>query len=138
MATQGLKPIAIKSSQILSQSMKGRMIKLIADCGLPLKITATWDETDYPTEKGYSNVVAGWLIRINGRKYPRDAEGDHDYSYRYTPRDGRTDMGRWRAIDLALRDAGLTVSTPQQKLMPGQKMPFNWMEQQMMMEGFRD
>ena len=112
------------------------MIKLIADNGLPLKITATWDETDYPTEKGYSNVVAGWLIRINGQKYPRP-ETD-DYSQRYTPREGRTDMGRWRAIDLALREAGLTVSTPQQKLMPGQKIPLNWMEQQMMMEGFRD
>ena len=64
---------------------------MIADNGLPLKIQAQFTDDDYWNRK-YDDSdemecvnVAGWLIRINGKKYPRQlGEDDIDWSYRYT------------------------------------------------------
>ena len=86
-------------------------MKVIADNGLPLKITAEWTDNDYyerrhPDTDDMDLVnVAGWLIRINGKKYPRDNYGDEgvDWTYRYTTKDRR------QAIDNALKQARLTI-----------------------------
>jgi len=53
--------------------------------------------------------VAGWLVRINGKKYPRDNYADDgvDWTYRYTA--PNTDKGRQTAIRRALGEARLTV-----------------------------
>ena len=58
-------------------------MKYLSKKGLPLKITAQWTDDDYyerrHPESDEMNVVnvAGWLIRINGLKYPRGhTEGD--------------------------------------------------------------
>ena len=54
------------------------LIKLIAENGLPLKITAEWtDETYWNRRSNYNDDldevrVQGWLVKINGKKYPRD------------------------------------------------------------------
>jgi len=91
------------------------MIKLIADCGLPLKITTQWTEDEYlhPFSDGMvsTSAVKGWRVRINGQVYPRGRyDGESiDWSYRYTPREGRTEEGRMVAIKNALLDAGLQV-----------------------------
>ena len=92
------------------------MVKLIADCGLPVKIQTEWNETEYQDydEIDYmrSTTVAGWRVRINGKIYPRGnvkGDGSADWSYRYTPRAGRTKEGRQEAIRNALAEAGLRV-----------------------------
>ena len=94
------------------------MIRAIADNGLPLKITAEWTENDYwdrqheDTDDLTCVTVAGWLVRINGMKYPRghtDGDGTPDWTYRYTPKDGNSKVGRLCAIENALREARLTV-----------------------------
>ena len=89
-------------------------MKMIADNGLPLKIQAQFTDDDYWNRK-YDDSdemecvnVAGWLIRINGKKYPRQlGEDDIDWSYRYTS--PNTEEGRQTAIKRALSEARLTV-----------------------------
>ena len=89
-------------------------MKMIADNGLPLKIQAQFTDDDYWNRK-YDDSdemecvnVAGWLIRINGKKYPRQlGEDDIDWSYRYTS--PNTEEGRQTAIQRALSEARLTV-----------------------------
>ena len=90
--------------------------KLIADNGLPLKITAQWTSDVYHfrrnehTDDLDSETVAGWLIRINGKKYPRghtDGDGTPDWTYRYTPEEGNTEYGKRIAINRALRESRL-------------------------------
>jgi hypothetical protein len=54
--------------------------------------------------------VAGWQVRINGRKYPRgNYAGDDtlDWTYRYTA--PKTERGQKTAINRALGEARLTV-----------------------------
>ena len=91
-------------------------MRLIADNGLPLKITAQWTNDDYYERKNDHTDeldcinVAGWLIRINGKKYPRghtDGDGSPDWTYRYTPEEGRTEYGKRIAINRALRESRL-------------------------------
>ena len=91
-------------------------MKMISKQGLPLKITAEWTDNDYwdrilPYEDELTCTnVAGWLIRINGKKYPRghtDGDGHPDWTYRYTS--PNTEEGRQTAIQRALQDARLTV-----------------------------
>ena len=118
-------------------------IRLISESGLPLKIKAEWTEDVYTNQDRYGNIetvdVKGWLVRINGKKYPRGhyAEDDTlDWTYRYTPEQGQTLMGKWIAIGRALTSAGLRTNDIPQTLLKGQKRPFEWVEQQVMMEGF--
>ena len=89
--------------------------KAIATNGLPLKIQAEWTDDDYynrkdpETDQMVCVNVAGWLVRINGKKYPRptDLDGDEDWSYRYA--DPKTGKGRQSAIKKALAEARLTI-----------------------------
>tara|TARA_B100000749_G_scaffold220119_1_gene175183 strand:- start:447 stop:746 length:300 start_codon:yes stop_codon:yes gene_type:complete len=92
------------------------MQKMIAKNGLPLKIKAEWtnDTYHYRTYKNSDDLqaetVEGWLVRINGVKFPRpqwnnDVDGDFfDYSYRYTPQEGRTEYGKQVAINDSIKD----------------------------------
>ena len=90
-------------------------MRLIADCGLPLKITTEWTEDEYTEQDHYgltsAKTVNGWRVRINGQVYPRGQyDGEFiDWSYRYTPREGRTEAGRRTAVKNALLEAGLQV-----------------------------
>ena len=91
-----------------------RTLRAIANNGLPLKIRAEYTENDYwerqhPDPDDLTWVaVRGWLIRINGKKYPRQlGEDDIDWTYRYTATN--TDQGRQTAIERALSEARLTV-----------------------------
>jgi hypothetical protein len=88
--------------------------KLIADNGLPLKITAQWTDNDYHERRNPDSDdmkvvnVAGWLIRINGKKYPRghtDGDGSPDWTYRYTAENNKE--GKQVAIQRALRESRL-------------------------------
>jgi hypothetical protein len=89
-------------------------MRAIASNGLPLKIKAEWTENDYwdrqheDTDDLTCVTVAGWLVRINGRKYPR-GHFDPDWTYRYTPKEGNSEAGKKIAIDRALSEARLTV-----------------------------
>ncbi len=92
------------------------MVKLIADCGLPLKITTQWTKDEYTDQDSdgmvSTSAVKGWLVRINGMKYPRghfDGDDTPDWTYRYTPEEGQTEAGKKIAIDRALGEARLTV-----------------------------
>ena len=92
------------------------MQKMIAKNGLPLKIKAEWtnDTYHYRTYKNSDDLqaetVEGWLVRINGVKFPRpqwnnDVDGDFfDYSYRYTPQEGNTEYGKRVAINDSIKD----------------------------------
>jgi len=89
--------------------------RAIADNGLPLKIQTEYTDNDY-WERKYPDSddlecvnVAGWLIRINGKKYPRGNYGDDgiDWTYRYTA--PNTEEGRQTAIGRALSEARLTI-----------------------------
>jgi hypothetical protein len=86
-----------------------RTQKAIANNGLPLKIQTEWTEDSYTNQDQYGNIetvdVNGWLVRINGKKYPRDNYGDDgiDWTYRYTTKD------RDQAIKNALQEARLTI-----------------------------
>ena len=86
-----------------------RIQKAIADNGLPLKIQTEWTEDTYTNQDEHGNIetvdVKGWLVRINGKKYPRDNYGDDgiDWTYRYTTKD------RHQAILNALQSARLTI-----------------------------
>ena len=91
-------------------------MRAIAGNGLPLKITAEWTNNDYherfsPDSDDLKCInVAGWLIRINGKKYPRghtDGDGSPDWTYRYTPEQGNTEEGKRIAINRALRESRL-------------------------------
>jgi hypothetical protein len=91
-----------------------RTLRAIANNGLPLKIRAEYTENDYwerqhpDTDDLTCVAVRGWLIRINGKKYPRQlGEDDIDWTYRYTA--PNTDQGRQTAIERALSEARLTV-----------------------------
>ena len=88
-------------------------IKLISRQGLPLKIKAEWTEDVYTNQDRYGNIetvdVKGWLVRINGKKYPRDNYGDDgiDWTYRWTA--PNTEEGRHTAIKRSLSQAGLEL-----------------------------
>ena len=119
-------------------------IKLIAENGLPLKITAEWtDETYWNRRSNYNDDldevrVQGWLVRINGKKYPRDhtdGNGYPDWTYRYTTY-GNTMLGKWTAIDRALTSAHLKPAEPRDIIRTVQIRPFTWAEKQTMREGF--
>ena len=92
--------------------------RAIANNGLPLKIQTEWTDNDY-WERKYEDSdemecvnVAGWLIRINGKKYPRQlGEDDIDWSYRYTCENNES--GKQIAIQRALTEAGLRVADKQ-------------------------
>ena len=86
-------------------------MKYFSKTGLPLKISAQWTDNDYwerrdPNSDDMDFVnVAGWLIRINGYKFPRghtDGDGNPDWTYRYT-RDGKTEKGKKFAIESAIQ-----------------------------------
>ena len=86
--------------------------RAIADNGLPLKIQTEWTEDVYTNQDIDGNIetvdVRGWLIRINGKKYPRQlGEDGIDWSYRYTA--PNTEEGRLTAIKRALQEARLTI-----------------------------
>ena len=57
-----------------------RTQRAIATNGLPLKIQTEWTEDSYTNQDELGNIktvdVNGWLVRINGKKYPRDNYGD--------------------------------------------------------------
>ena len=119
-------------------------IRLIAENGLPLKITAEWtDETYWNRRSNYNDDldevrVQGWLIRINGKKYPRDnvdGNGYPDWTYRYTTY-GNTMLGKWTAIDRALTSAKLKPAEPRDVIRTVQMRLFTWAEKQTMREGF--
>ena len=86
--------------------------RAIADNGLPLKIQTEWTEDVYTNQDIDGNIstedVNGWLIRINGKKYPRQL-GDEgiDWTYRYTA--PNTEDGRQIAIKRALQEARLQI-----------------------------
>ena len=88
--------------------------RAIANNGLPLKIQTEYTNNGY-WERRYPDSdelecinVAGWLIRINGKKHPRQL-GDEgiDWTYRYTS--PNTEEGRQIAIKRALQEARLTI-----------------------------
>ena len=87
--------------------------RAIANNGLPLKIQTEWTEDVYTNQDIDGNIktvdVNGWLIRINGKKYPRGDYGDDglDWTYRYTA--PNTEEGRQTAIKRALSEARLTI-----------------------------
>ena len=86
--------------------------RAIADNGLPLKIQTQWTEDVYTDQDIDGNIktvdVNGWLIRINGKKYPRQlGEDGIDWTYRYTA--PKTEEGRQTAIVRALSEARLTI-----------------------------
>ncbi len=81
---------------------------------LPLKIQAQWTDDDYyerrHPDSDEMNVinVAGWLIRINGKKFPRghtDGDGNPDWTYRYTGGKNTEEGKKW-AINQALISGG--------------------------------
>ena len=87
--------------------------RAIANNGLPLKIQTQWTEDIYTNQDIDGNIKTvdgdGWLIRINGKKYPRGHYGDDglDWTYRYTA--PKTEEGRQTAIKRALQEARLTI-----------------------------
>ena len=89
--------------------------RAIANNGLPLKIQTQWTDDDYWERKHPDSDelecinVAGWLVRINGKKYPRDNYGDDgiDWTYRWTS--PNTEQGRQTAIERSLSQAGLKL-----------------------------
>ena len=119
-------------------------IKLIAENGLPVKIKADWTSDSYWNRRSNFNdeldevKVEGWLIKINGKKYPRgnvDGEGYPDWTYRYTTY-GNTMLGKWTAIDRALTSAKLKPAEPRDVIREVQMRLFTWAEKQTMREGF--
>ena len=69
------------------------MIKAFSKNGLPLKIKAEYTRDEYyDYDQGELRCipVEGWLVRINGVKFPRPDvwdDGRLDWTYRYTPKD---------------------------------------------------
>ena len=91
-----------------------RTLRAIAKNGLPLKINAQWTENDYWERRHPDSdemdcvAVRGWLIRINGKKYPRQlGEDGIDWTYRFTA--PRTEEGMQTAIKNALSEARLEI-----------------------------
>ena len=93
-----------------------RTLRAIANNGLPLKIKAQWTENDYWDRRHPDSdemdcvAVRGWLIRINGKKYPRGHymdDGTPDWTYRYTA--PKTEEGMQTAIKHALNEARLEI-----------------------------
>ena len=93
-----------------------RTLRAIASNGLPLKIRAEYTENDYWERRHPDSdeldcvAVRGWIVRINGKKYPRehtDGDGNEDWTYRYTA--PKTEEGMQTAIKHALDSARLTV-----------------------------
>ena len=89
-------------------------LRAIANNGLPLKINAQWTENDYWERRHPDSdemdcvAVRGWLIRINGKKYPRQlGEDGIDWTYRFTA--PRTEEGMQTAIKNALSEARLEI-----------------------------
>jgi len=90
------------------------MIKKISKQGLPLKIQAQWTDDDY-YERRHPDTddlevinVAGFLIRINGKKFPRghtDGDGSPDWTYRYTGVKNDNE-GKEIAIQRAITEGG--------------------------------
>ena len=120
------------------------LTRLISENGLPLKITAEWTSDSYWNRRSNFNdeldevKVEGWLIKINGKKYPRgnvDGEGYPDWTYRYTTY-GKTMLGKWTAIDRALTSAKLKPAEPRDVIREVQMRLFTWAEKQTMREGF--
>ena len=85
-------------------------MRVFAKNGLPLKVSTQWTEDVYCNQDRYGNLkhteVKGWLVRINGFKYPRDDFDEGDYTVRYTPREGKTQEGKMKAVEQALADGG--------------------------------
>jgi len=84
-----------------------------------LKITAEWTEDVYYNRRNEHTddldkvEVKGWLIRINGKKYPRDnvdGDGTPDWTYRWTPEEGHTEAGKRIAIWRAMQSARLPMA----------------------------
>ena len=84
-----------------------------------LKITAEWTEDVYYSRRNEHTddldkvEVNGWLVRINGKKYPRghtDGDGSPDWTYRWTPEEGHTEDGKRIAIWRAMQSARLPMA----------------------------
>ena len=84
-----------------------------------LKITAEWTENTYWERKNEHTddlrpvEVNGWLVRINGKKYPRghtDGDGKPDWTYRWTPEEGHTEAGKRIAIWRSMQSARLPIA----------------------------
>ena len=93
------------------------MIRMLSKKGLPLKINTQWTEDSYTNQDEHGNIetvdVRGWLVRINGKKFPRghtDGDGTPDWTYRYT-RHGKTDEGKQFAIKQAMISGGFSEPT---------------------------
>ena len=92
------------------------LLKIFDKNGMPLKITAEWTNDDYyfRVNKDSDDLrcenVQGWLVRINGMKFPRPREMNDDtgpytdWSYRFTPAEGDTKLGRLVAVEDALSE----------------------------------
>ena len=86
------------------------MIKRFSKNGLPLKITAEWTNDDYynKTSRESDDLICtnvqGWLVRINGVKFPRPQmiDGKLDYSYRWTL--NNNEESKLVAVEKALRE----------------------------------
>jgi len=106
-------PDSLASDEI---NYSSKTLRAIATNGLPLKIQVEWTDNDYwerrhPDTDDLTCInVAGWQVRINGKKYPRGNYADDDtldWTYRYTA--PKTERGQKTAIDRALGEARLTV-----------------------------
>ena len=83
-----------------------------------LRIRAEWTTDSYTQQNAQGDItevgVDGWLVRINGLKFPRakwdDDRNGWDWTWRYTPNEGNTEEGKQKAIDHAMRDARLPWS----------------------------
>ncbi len=85
------------------------MIKAFSKQGLPLKITAEYTKDVYHyydfQDELCSDPVEGWLVRINGYKFPRPQmmDGELDYTMRYvSPKNN--EEGKIIAIKKAMRE----------------------------------
>ena len=86
------------------------MIKKFSKGGLPLKITAEWTNDDYYNRSSRDSDdlicvnVQGWLVRINGGKFPRPqiVDGELDYSYRWTL--NNNEESKLVAVEKALKE----------------------------------
>ena len=84
------------------------MIKAFSKNVLPLKIKAEYTRDEYyDYDQGELRCipVEGWLVRINGVKFPRPDvwdDGRLDWTYRYTPKD--TAEGKMIAVEKAVRE----------------------------------
>ena len=82
-----------------------------------IKIQAEWTQDAYTHQDARGHIqevgVDGWLVRLNGIKFPRpqlDDEGGWDWSWRYTPKGGQSEEAKHKAITEAMREAKLPWS----------------------------